>query len=298
MTPAAIATSPFVGNLDQQLGAYPFASWYWRKVGGTSIAITFTIEDLNRTTNNIGTITYYAGTNQGYGAQAIQISTELPAAYTKVTRNLRDDARQVLGFYNDNDGTSSPGAAPSTGPSPDEVRYIAYKLIAFDGEFGLFDQLAITSLSGVDPIVSPGTEDFVATNADGSQHHFNRDGMLERITDRNGNAINLDYTFTAPPTTQAAYTLAAIRAPGDGLPLSSGTAQREIAVTRPEFEHDPIHRAAWLHDQLHRAVHRVQADRHGPDSGHPSPPECGMRHVRSHGLPHLRVLLAPAHDHP
>jgi len=222
-----LSASPTVSGLTTPLYVYPFARWYWRKVGGTTIAQAFTIKDVR--TNISQTITYYAGENKGY-ANPIKISDSLPVSWTPVTRDLEDDARQVLGFYNDNPGSSSPGAAPSNGPIPDDVQLTGYELIAYDGQYALFDDDYLTSQTGADPLIAPGSEDFVATGADGSQHYFNLDGLLERIVDRNGQTTTFDWTYDTSKSGQAAYTLTKIHAPSDGMALSSGTAQRDIAV--------------------------------------------------------------------
>ena len=233
VAPVDVASSPSANFTDteKRMSTYPFIRWSWRKVGGTTIAVSFTVKDV-RVPANTGTVIYYSGEYKTeYGDHAIPVSTELPGAWTTVTRNVEEDARQLLGFYDD-PTTSSPSAPPSRGPVPDELELVSYKLIARDGEYGLFDETYLLTQSGIEKVISPGTEDFVLTNGDGSQHYFNLDGLLERIVDRNGNAVNLDYTYNYGTNGPTAYTLTGIRAAGDGMALSSGTAQRELVVTR------------------------------------------------------------------
>ena len=241
VSPQTVANSPAVSGLGQQLSTVPFMRWYWKKVAGTTIAIQLTFTDVSSGSNNsghTGSLTYYAGANVGYANDAthklIQVSPTIPDSWTSVTRDIEDDARQVLGFYNDGNAGSSTAAAG--GPIPDDIQMTGYTLIAFDGSQGLFDDTYVVSQSGVDPIVAPApagavSEDFVATEASGVQHFFNRDGLLTRIADRDQHAETLDWTYNTAGSGQSAYTLQRIHAPADGQPLSSGTAQREIALS-------------------------------------------------------------------
>jgi RHS repeat-associated protein len=225
--PTTIALSPSLQGLTQQMTTYPYLTGRWKKVGGSSIAEVISVEDLR--TSTIGTITYYAGQNRGY-TNPIQVSNSLPTSWTQVTRNVEDDARQILGFYNDNPSGSSP--VPSQGPTPDDLDFTGYQLVAFDGNYALFDDQYLISQSGVDPASVISNFDFLVSESNGDQHWFNQDGMLEEITDRDGHAITLDYTYDRTGLGgPAAYTLTTIHAPSDGLPLSSGTAQRELLVT-------------------------------------------------------------------
>ena len=231
IAPVPVGSSPSLQGLSNLLSGYPFDTWRWKKVGGTTIAHTFTLKDVR--TNATGTITYYAGENKGY-TNAIQVSASLPTAWTRVTRNLEDDARQVLGFYNDNPAGDHP--VPVQGPSPDELQRTGYQLVAYDGQYALFDAEGIWSQSAIDDATFASNEDIVATEADGVQHYFNRDGLLERVRDRDGNAITLDWSYdyaTAGLSDQARYTLTAIHAPADGQALSAGTAQRELQLSYP-----------------------------------------------------------------
>ncbi len=226
IAPTTIALSPSLQGLTQQMTTYPYLSWQWKKVGGSSIAEIFSVEDLR--TSTVGKITYYAGQNRGY-TNAIQVSNSLPDVWTQVTRDVEDDARQILGFYNDNPSGTSP--VPSQGPIPDDLLLTGYQLVGLDGNYALFDDQYLISQSGVDPASVTTNFDFLATESNGDQHWFNRDGMLEEITDRDGHAITLDYTYDRTGLGgPAAYTLTTIHAPSDGLPLSSGTAQRELQV--------------------------------------------------------------------
>lgn len=238
VAPASVATSPTVSGMGQQLSTFPFLRWYWKKVGGTTVAIQLGFTDVSASPTRSGFVTYYAGANAGYPNDAthksIQVAPTIPDTWTPVTRDIEDDARQLLGFYNDT--TPSSLSSPSGGPIPDDLQWTSYTLVATDGSQALFDQTYIVSQSGVDPITSgPPTgavsEDFVATEASGVQHFFNRDGLLTRIVDRDGHAEILDWTYNTGGSGQSAYSLQRIHAPSDGQPLSSGTAQREIALT-------------------------------------------------------------------
>ena len=145
---------------------------------------------------------------------------------------MEEDARQILGFYNDTYGSSSASAPPTSRPIPDPIEWIGYQLISFDGQYGLFDDDYDNSLASADLVIDGGSDDFVATYSDGSQHYFNVDGLLERIVDRNGRTVSLDWAIdTSKPAGLSIYSLAKIRAPSDGLAVAGGTAQRDIAVS-------------------------------------------------------------------
>ena len=253
---APLASSPWC---DSQAGhtcfpnwntsAYPFASWSWKKVGGTSVAIQFEFQDTR--TSTVRSLTYYAGVlpagvpatcgATGTMPCAIQVDTQIPETWTKVNRSLVADARQVLGFFNDNPTGSDPSAPPSQGPTPDSVRWFSARISGVDGQYALFDNLTTTSARDLgydDPAGSTysltASEDFTATNGDGTVHALNSDGLLKRITDLDGNTTALDWTFNtsaAAGAGQAAYTLTAIRAPTDGTTNAGYTYQREINVT-------------------------------------------------------------------
>jgi hypothetical protein len=220
----------------------PFVSWQWKKVGGSTVAIVFHLRD--QRSSITGDIAYYAGPappSAGIAACpgsteqcVIQVSPSLPTEWTTVQRNVLEDGRQLRNFYNDNLLGSNPSAPPGQGPTPDDLDITGYQLIAFDGSHALFDQLVDRSAT------APGTpsavyeDDWQVTYPDRVVHRLNMDGLLEEVRDRDGNALTLDWTYDYGPGMfgAPAYNLTAIRAPGDGMPLSSGTAQREIAVTR------------------------------------------------------------------
>ena len=253
---AALGSSPWC---DSQSGhtcftnwntsAWPFASWSWKKVGGASVAIQFQFQDTR--TSAVKDLTYYAGAlpsgvpstcglNNSQPC-AIRVDTQIPETWTKITRNLVADARQVLGFYNDNPTGSNPASPPSQGPTPDTVRWLSVRISGVDGQYGLFDNLTTFSapdLGTDDPAGSTygltASEDFSARYADGSVHAFNAAGLLTRITDLDGNSTTLDWTLdTTKPagSGQDAYRLDMIHAPTDGTTAGSYTYQREIDVT-------------------------------------------------------------------
>jgi RHS repeat-associated protein len=243
VSPVSVASSPTNTTTSIGLVADPFMRWYWKKVGGTTIAVQFKVTDVSAGPhlNATGYITYYAGTDIGYASdashKAIQVAATIPESWTPVTRDLEDDARQMLGWFNNDDITSS-STNPDQGPTPDQMNWIGYTIVSYDGSQGLFDDLYTASGSGVDPILSPTpagavAEDFVATESSGVQHYFNRDGLLERVVDRDNHAETIDWTYDTTTGTggPSAYTLQTIHAPSDGQSLSGGTAQREIAVS-------------------------------------------------------------------
>jgi RHS repeat-associated protein len=230
--PTGVASSPTVGNAYTGTAPSPFAVWYWRKVGGTSIAEVVTVQDVTR--NQSFAVTYYAGSNQGYDS-AIQVSAALPTDWTRVTRDAVDDARQLHALYNDHapDPSGETPSTPAGAPTPDQVQITGYQMVALDGQYALFDEESISSVSAMDPVVSAATEDYVATYSDGSQHMFNRDGLLTRIVDRNSHQTTLTWSYDTTKAGQAAYTLTTIHAASDGAALSGGTAVRELKVTYP-----------------------------------------------------------------
>jgi len=222
---------------------YPFTHWWWKKVGGTTAAVVIHLKDTR--SNATGDITYYAGPTPPAGAShAIQVTPALPTDWSRVTRNVLEDARQVLGFYNDaGDGSADP------------VSMTGFKLVGGDGNFLLVDDLSYASIpdaAGVDrwghtdeyglpnatyngaggqalPVV--GLYDFRIDFPDGTSHFFNRDGLLVRIADRDGNATRLDWSVAGGAgTTQSSYTLTAIRGASDGSSSGGVTFSRSLSV--------------------------------------------------------------------
>ena len=70
------------------LGSDPYATWGWKKIGGTTLAVAFHVYDAR--TNDAGNwITYYAGPSAPPGApNPIQVSPTVPTTWTTVTRNV------------------------------------------------------------------------------------------------------------------------------------------------------------------------------------------------------------------
>jgi RHS repeat-associated protein len=228
-----------------------WATWSWKKAGGSSVAVQFKVTDAR--TSSTGTITYYAGSEPagvphtcGAGSDpcAVQIDTRVPVDWATVTRNLAEDARQLLGFYNETPNGSDPSSPPASGPVPDPVSFAGYTLSAVDGNFALFDWLHIDSApnrgsTGSDEYAHPSTAgdgtftyDLVATYANGEQHFFNRDGLLTEIRDRDGNKITFDYALNTALGTQLAYTLTTIHAPSDATTSGGNTYDRQIDLTK------------------------------------------------------------------
>ena len=228
VAPVTVALSPkccspvLAGTLD----AYSYLRWSWKKVGGSVIAHAVTLKDLR--SNVSDTITYYAGPTPPTGAlHPVQIATAAPKDWTTVTRNIAEDGRQILHFYNDHD-TSGSETAPSLPPTPDPIQITGYSLIAFDGTYALFDNEDMLSLPYLGEQYGATTGDeFVATFRGGEQHRFDREGRLVGIEDESNNRTNLTWNYDAAGL---AETLSLIKAPSDNLPLSSGLAERNILV--------------------------------------------------------------------
>ena len=222
------------------LWSYAFAHWQWKKVGGTTAAMVFHFK--NERSGATGDLTYYAGPSAPAGAvNPIQVSDVAPENWTKVTVNLLEDARQVLNFFNDGPKTTSPGAPPTQGPTPDNVRLTGYRISAVDGNFVLIDDFDYGSLPevGSDQLDHPAsstdstfTYDFTATYRDGSIHYFNTRGLLTRIANRDGDHVDLDWTIPDPTVYgPAGFRLDAIRAATDGTTDGSWTYDRELRFT-------------------------------------------------------------------
>jgi RHS repeat-associated protein len=224
------------------LWSYAFAHWHWRKAGGQSAAVTFWFHDERSgapCNASDCVLTYYAGPTPPPGAtNPIQVSPHTPTEWTLVRRNILEDARTVLNLFDDA-GTAG----------PDDVMLKGYGVAAIDGAYLLIDAFAYGSLAdtgAVDPTGTPAgtghpstvgdatfTYDFSADYPDGSRHYFNRDGLLVRITDRDANAIALDWTIPILNVQgPAAYRLDAIHASTDGTTNGGTTFDRQFALSR------------------------------------------------------------------
>jgi RHS repeat-associated protein len=228
------------------LWSYAFADWYWKKAGGNSAAMVFYVHDQRSGAPCNSTdcaLVYYAGaapnlnfTGLG-GSAALRVSGTVPTTWTLVRRNLLEDARQAFGMFNDaGDG------------SGDDVRMTGFAPVAVDGSHLLLDRFSYGSLAdagSVDPSRliaqqahpssagdSTFTYDFSADYADGSRHYFNRDGLLERIRTRDGQEVNLDWSYDATGAGPTAYALTVIRAAGDATSSGGSTFVRRFTVTR------------------------------------------------------------------
>ncbi|MEO6627909.1 MAG: DNRLRE domain-containing protein, partial [Aquihabitans sp.] len=217
-----------------------FVHWQWRKVGGSTAAVVFHLKDQRTGANN--DLTYYAGPAAPAGAlNPIQVSDSIPLTWSRVTRNLLEDARQLLGYYQDTPATSTPGAPPAQGPTPDDVKLRGFKVTGVDGSFLLIDDFDYGSLPEVASsqiaIPSPGntsgfTYDFSATSADGSIHYFNSRGLLTRIADRDGHTMSIEWSLPSLATFgQPGYRLEAVHAATDATSAPSGQYERELRFT-------------------------------------------------------------------
>jgi hypothetical protein len=222
------------------VNSLPYADWSWKKVGGTTIAVAFQLHDSRSGAN--GTITYYAGPTPPAGVvNAVQVSPTVPTTWTPVVRNLLEDGRQILGFYDDAD-TSGTSNTPNLAPTPDPVSLSGFSLIGGDGSYGLFDTGGVATMPNVAKSQwgAKTGDDFILTTSGGETHRFNADGVLTSMVDANGNKTTLNYTYdssSAWAVNQWAgqrYTLTSIVAPSDGMTLTSGgTAVRRLTVTHP-----------------------------------------------------------------
>ena len=235
--PAAATAEPTCSCLSSSLSATPYVTWYWRKVGGTTVAETFYLHDARQPTKT-GSVTYYAGPSVPAGVdptKAIQVSATAPNAWTRVTRDLEDDARQLVGMFN-----NDPDAAYSVvglAPTPDPVILDGYSLLAVDGSYAGFDWESLVTQPSLDAatIGQISGDEFVVTLPGGGTHRFNRDGLLTSIRDQDGNLTTLDWSYDFASTTGGAkaYKLVAIHAPSEGMATASGAAVRQIGVTYP-----------------------------------------------------------------
>ncbi len=223
------------------LWSYAFGHWSWRKSGGQTAAIQFFFHDQRSGAPCNATdcsLTYYAGPAAPAGAvTAIQVSPTAPTEWTLVRRNLLEDARTVFRLYDD---AGSAGA--------DDVSLKGYALSAVDGTYLQVDGLGYGSLAdigAVDPTGLTGAAshpssagdttfvyDFSADYADGSRHYFNRDGLLRRIRDRDGQTIDLDWSYDVAKWGPTAYTLTAIHAPTDATVSGGTTYERQFSLSR------------------------------------------------------------------
>jgi RHS repeat-associated protein len=257
ITPATVGNSPACSSLagatcwsSFNLTGWPIATWSWKKLGGTSIALKLTFEDQRAGSDGgtgfaTGTLTYYAGTEPsglptcGGVACAIRIDDALPTGWTRVRRNIVDDARQVLNFFNDDPGGSSPGAPPSQGPTPDPLRLVSITMSAVDGSgYGLFDGFGVQSAPDTNGDTTSGQypqvagDDFTARYADGSVHYFNSVGLLTGIDDRDANSTRFDYNLDMSKVGQAAYSLGSVETASDGTTSGTWTYVRKVDVAR------------------------------------------------------------------
>ena len=244
ITPTTIPASPdCVGCTGGggALGLLPFVSWSWKKVGGTSIATILHLKDLRLGSGGpgaylTGDLTYYAGRVAPPGAaNPIQVSDTVPTDWTLVRRNVLEDARQVLNFFDDQDTTGT-STSPSGAPTPDDVLWTGWRFAVVDGNFGLWNVLAYDSQPRLGEKAGQSmADDYMATYGGGAErHYFNRDGLLTQIVTRNGDTTTLDWTFShgAGASGQSAYTLTAIHAPTDATSSGGATLDRQIDVSR------------------------------------------------------------------
>ncbi|HET9851784.1 MAG TPA: LamG-like jellyroll fold domain-containing protein, partial [Candidatus Limnocylindrales bacterium] len=233
------------GALEGGMWGYPFANWYWKKVGGSTAAMVFYLHD-ERSGAHCNTadctLTYYAGAAPNFvgGGQydaVIRISERMPVSWTNVRRNVLEDARQALNLYDD-----------ATTGSGDDVKIKGFAPVAVDGAYLLLDRWAYGNLADVGTVDQTGqagpqshpssvgdsafTYDYMADYSDGSRHYFNRDGLLVRIRNRDRQEILLDRSYDTTKAGPTAYTVTAIHAPTDGTSSGGTTFNRQLTITR------------------------------------------------------------------
>jgi len=260
VTPPATSTNPWPecktsnscwSSTAPGLWTNAFVDWYWKKAGGTTAGMVFYVKDQTTGASACSTsdcaLIYYAGAAPaanvtGNKVVGLQLSATLPTTWTNVRRNLLEDARQSFGLY-----------ADSGDGSPDDLKVTGYAVLAGDGSYLLVDRFAYGNLADVSAIDPTGpdssgvageqnrpnaagdgtfTYDFSADYPDGSRHYFNRDGLLTRIRDRDGQSITLDWTYDTTRWGPSAYTLTTIHAPSDGTSSGGTTFDRQFTVSR------------------------------------------------------------------
>jgi RHS repeat-associated protein len=245
------------GNFDtmNSLLSAPYLAWWWKKAGGRAAALTLCFTD-NRS-GGLGEITYYAGaaapalggdcpTLGPADRHFVQLSPHIPGHYTREIRNILEDARQILNFYLDDDPGVTSTSVPTNGPSADDVKWTGLRLEPTDGQYLLFTRPELNSTplppnmnryadwnankddlnyAGVVDSSDGPKDDFVAENADGTSHYFNRDGLLTRIVTKSGAELDLEWSYGAS-SGPSNYTLVAIHAPSDNTDDGGSTVYR------------------------------------------------------------------------
>ncbi|MEP7378473.1 MAG: carbohydrate binding domain-containing protein [Chloroflexota bacterium] len=218
---------------EQSLLTHPFVSWSWKKVGGTTVAMSFHVKDMRLGSNGasgykVGTITYYAGPKVST-ANWIQVADTAPSGWTTITRNVLDDARESLEMFDNYAATVTPDDLTPGGPRPDPLDLTGYRLIALDGNYALFDVAELHALTNLgDDYASVSGDEFVVTLPGHESHYFDRAGSLERMVDADANVTVLDWTYDL---SAEKATLTSVHAPSDGLSITGGTATRRLDVT-------------------------------------------------------------------
>jgi hypothetical protein len=227
------------------LQAAPIARWWWRKAGGNSVSMELFFTDLRSGGAAPSSIVYYAGALPpgAVASRSVRISPTVPDHFTRVTRNILEDARQILNFYNDVQVGGTSDSIPSQGPTADAVRWTKFIASAVDGNYLLLDKFELVSgpewadlnrYADKDIVTTYDnfSYDFQSEHPDGTTHYFNRDGLLTRIVDSHQQRIDLDWTYASSGSGQTAYTLTAIHAPGDATVNGGDTYNRQIDVTK------------------------------------------------------------------
>jgi RHS repeat-associated protein len=239
-SPQCLPCTIHAASLAAALTSNPYASWGWKKVGGSTLAASFHVYDTRHPSDSANWITYYAGPTPPPGAiNPVQVSPTAPTNWTMVSRNLLEDSRQLFGYYNDSPAGDS--LTGSLAPVPDPVTLDGFALLGGDTGYGLFDPVGIQTLpnvSGTGPGQVQG-DDFLVTYANDEVHHFNADGILTSITDANGNATNLTHSYnyglaySSWKWSGSPYALTSVQAPSNGSAMADGTpgAIRQLSVT-------------------------------------------------------------------
>jgi RHS repeat-associated protein len=176
------------------LAETPFLTWAWKKGAGTGLALQVTVTDLS--TNDRRTITYFAGASSYNppGDAGIAAGSGLPVGWTRVTRNVLDDARNVFKAYADPVGVRSDTSQTRFGPHGDFFRLDAWSVIDGDSLPALFDSVMLGSA----PSVASGDtgHEWATVRGDGTTAYFNEGGRLAQLVDPSGNSQSYRWTYS------------------------------------------------------------------------------------------------------
>jgi RHS repeat-associated protein len=203
-------------------------TWYWKKVGGATIAASYKIKDVR--TGNFYWITYFAGPSAPFGAQnPVQVATVAPSSWTLVARDVASDLRGILGLYENAPLSTAPNQSTYRAPAGDPLQIVGFRLTSPDGVEAKFDQMRM----GPAGRLTQGSTgiDYILRQASGAQTNYNADGLPVTHSDQSGNVTTYVYTQSTATGGVGAYTLAIVNLPSNGTALGASTAVRRIDVS-------------------------------------------------------------------